>query len=172
MGEQLTPTGTGGRRCHHRDPHLRQVSNDGKTTMRSLRTPVLTLALLSATLWLWFTQVDGSAWQLHHTIGVAMIAPAWLLWTRSRYDLGASFAGRAEARALVTRGIYSRIRHPIYVFGSCLCAGLFVFMGRPPLLLILIVSEPVQIIRARREERILEAAFGERYRAYKAGTWF
>lgn len=150
----------------------RCTPNDGKTTMRSLQTPVLTLALLCGTLWLWFTQIDGSSWELHHTIGVALIAPSWLLWARARYDLGASFTGRAEARALITRGIYARIRHPIYVFGLVVRVGLFVFLGRPLLLLILIVTEPVQFIRARREERVLEAAFGEKYRAYKAGTWF
>jgi protein-S-isoprenylcysteine O-methyltransferase Ste14 len=139
--------------------------------MRSL-TPLLTLALICGTFWLWFTQMDGSTWQLHHSIGVAIIAPSWLLWARSRYDLGASFTGRAEARALVTRGIYSRIRHPIYLFGLCVCAGLFVFLGRPLLWLILVVAIPMQVVRARTEERVLEAAFGAEYQAYKKHAWF
>jgi protein-S-isoprenylcysteine O-methyltransferase Ste14 len=134
--------------------------------------PRLTLALLCWTLWLWLTLVDHSYWEVHHTIGIAIIAPFALLWARSRYDLGSSFTGRAEARALVTRGVYSRIRHPIYVFGLGACIGLMVFLGRPLLWLILAVTIPIQCIRARREERVLEAAFGEEYRAYKARTWF
>jgi protein-S-isoprenylcysteine O-methyltransferase Ste14 len=30
----------------------------------------------------------------------------------------------------------------------------------------------VQLVRARKEEAVLEAAFGEEYVRYKAGTWF
>jgi protein-S-isoprenylcysteine O-methyltransferase Ste14 len=30
----------------------------------------------------------------------------------------------------------------------------------------------MQIARARKEERVLAAAFGEEYERYKAGTWF
>jgi protein-S-isoprenylcysteine O-methyltransferase Ste14 len=36
--------------------------------------------------------------------------------------------------------------------------------------LLLIIT--VQIIRARREARILEAAFGDAYREYRRHTWF
>jgi protein-S-isoprenylcysteine O-methyltransferase Ste14 len=116
--------------------------------------------------------MEASAWQLHHTIGVAITVPSWLLWARSRYDLGASFTGRAEAKALVTRGIYSKIRHPIYIFGECLSAGLFIFIGQPLLWLLFAVAIPLQVMRARKEERVLEAAFGEEYRAYRRRTWF
>ena len=135
-------------------------------------TPLLTLVLIGAVFWLWFTQVDRSAWQLHHTIGVAITVPSWLLWARSRYDLGASFTGRAEAKALVTRGIYAKIRHPIYIFGECLCAGLFVFIGQPLLWLVFAATIPMQVIRARKEQRVLEAAFGDEYRAYRRRAWF
>jgi protein-S-isoprenylcysteine O-methyltransferase Ste14 len=31
---------------------------------------------------------------------------------------------------------------------------------------------PMQVVRARREARVLAAAFGEEYARYKAGTWF
>ena len=135
-------------------------------------TPLLALVLICVIFWLWFTQVDGSTWQLHHTIGVVITVPSWLLWARSRYDLGASFTGRAEARTLVTRGIYSKIRHPIYLFGECLCVGLFVFIGQPLLWLVFVVTIPMQLIRARKEQRVLEAAFGEEYRAYQKQVWF
>ncbi|MFI5243865.1 MAG: methyltransferase family protein [Gemmatimonadales bacterium] len=139
--------------------------------MRKL-TPLLTLLLLGVVFWLWFTQVDGSVWQLHHTIGVAITVPSWLLWARSRHDLGASFTGRAEATMLVTRGLYSRIRHPVYVFGECLCAGLFAFIGQPLLWFVFVLTIPVQVIRARKEERVLQAAFGDEYIAYRRRTWF
>jgi protein-S-isoprenylcysteine O-methyltransferase Ste14 len=35
----------------------------------------------------------------------------------------------------------------------------------------LLIVIPIQIIRARREARILEAAFGDAYREYRRHTW-
>ena len=79
---------------------------------------------------------------------------------------------RAKARALVTHGLYSRIRNPIYVFGALTVAGIFLFAGAPKLLWVLAALVPLQIYRARKEGRVLVAKFGDEYRAYKARTWF
>ena len=35
-----------------------------------------------------------------------------------------------------------------------------------------VVLIPLQIWRAGKESAVLEAAFGDEYRKYKAGTWF
>jgi protein-S-isoprenylcysteine O-methyltransferase Ste14 len=90
----------------------------------------------------------------------------------SRYTLGKSFSISPKATALVTRGIYSRIRNPIYVSGMFFLIGVFLMLGRPELLLVLIVLIPMQIIRARREAAVLEAKFGDEYREYRQRTWF
>jgi protein-S-isoprenylcysteine O-methyltransferase Ste14 len=134
-------------------------------------TPLLVLMLIGVTLRLWFTQLDGSVWHVHHSVGVAITLPTLLLWARARYDLGDSFTSRAEARALVTRGIYSRIRHPIYIFGECVFVGLFVFFDQPLFWLLFAVTIPIQVLRARKEDRVLEAAFGDEYRAYRKQVW-
>ncbi len=47
----------------------------------------------------------------------------------SRYMLGRSFSIVPKATALVTSGIYSRIRNPIYVSGMFFVAGLLSFSG-------------------------------------------
>ena len=44
----------------------------------------------------------------------------------ARHQLGDSFAVRAEAKKLVTHGIYSKIRNPIYIFGGLAFVGEFV----------------------------------------------
>jgi protein-S-isoprenylcysteine O-methyltransferase Ste14 len=90
----------------------------------------------------------------------------------ARYTLGRSFSVKAKATALVTTGIYSRIRNPIYVSGIFLILGLAFIVGRPVLLAILLVLIPLQIIRARREAIVLEAAFGDAYHEYRKRTWF
>jgi len=72
----------------------------------------------------------------------------------------------------VRHGIYSRIRHPVYVFSAIAIAGLVLYMDFPKFLLLFVVLIPLQIVRARREERVLEDRFGEEYRRYKSTTWF
>jgi protein-S-isoprenylcysteine O-methyltransferase Ste14 len=90
----------------------------------------------------------------------------------ARYTLGRSFSIVPKATALVTTGIYSRIRNPIYVFGMFLIGGLFLVMRRMELLLVFVVLIPVQIVRAHREAAVLEAKFGDAYRDYRKRTWF
>lgn len=90
----------------------------------------------------------------------------------SRYTLGQSFSIAAKARALVTSGIYSRIRNPIYISGVILLIGIAVMLGRPELLAILVILIPMQVYRARREAAVLEEKFGDAYREYRRRTWF
>ncbi len=90
----------------------------------------------------------------------------------SRYTLGRSFSVRARATALVTTGIYSRIRNPIYVSGMIFIVALVLIVERPALLATLLLLIPLQIIRARREAAVLEAEFGDAYREYRKRTWF
>ena len=90
----------------------------------------------------------------------------------SRYTLGRSFSIAPKATALVTSGIYSRIRNPIYVSGMIFLVGLVLILWRPELLIVLLVLIRVQIIRARREAAVLEAKFGDAYREYRQRTWF
>jgi len=96
----------------------------------------------------------------------------FILWTVARFELGSSLTVTAQAKQLVTRGFYSRIRNPIYFFASCTIAGLVLALGHPTWLLVFVVGIPVQIWRARKEAQVLEAKFGEAYRAYRASTWF
>ena len=50
--------------------------------------------------------------------------------------------------------------------------GIIVWAQRPWWLLILAVLIPMQVLRVRKEEQVLENKFGEEYRAYKQKTWF
>ena len=104
--------------------------------------------------------------------GLCLLIVGFILWTVARFQLGASFTVKAEARKLVTRGLYSKIRNPIYVFGSMVMAGWILVLGKPMWLLIFLLVIPLQIWRPGKESAVLEAAFGEEYRKYRAGTWF
>ena len=90
----------------------------------------------------------------------------------ARFQLGSAFTGRAEARTLVTDGVYARLRHPIYVSAELTWAGIIVFLGKWYLAALWLIAIPVQVRRARHEAGVLEAKFGECYRAYVRRTWF
>lgn len=113
-----------------------------------------------------------AVWTPLQTVGLCLFAVGFVLWTVARFQLGASFSVTAQARRLVTHGIYSKIRNPIYAFGSFIIAGVLLLIGRPRWLLIFVVLIPVQIWRARKESAVLEGKFGDEYRAYRASTWF
>ena len=52
-------------------------------------------------------------------------------------------------------------------------AGILIALQRPyALFFLLLVLIPVQIVRARKEAKVLEAKFGEEYRACRAKIWF
>ena len=115
---------------------------------------------------------EPPAWTMINVIGLCLLAAGFVMWTVARFQLGKSLAVTAQAKQLVTRGLYSRIRNPIYVFGSCVIAGLILTLGRPLWLLVFLLIIPLQIWRARKETQVLEAKFGDEYRKYRAGTWF
>ena len=110
-------------------------------------------------------------WTTIRLIGLALAIPAFTVLTISRIQLGNAFSVTPQATMLVTHGIYSRIRHPVYVFSAIALVGFFLYLNLPQLLLLLIIIIPAQILRAKAEERLLEEHFGEEYRAYKRATW-
>jgi protein-S-isoprenylcysteine O-methyltransferase Ste14 len=103
---------------------------------------------------------------------LALAIPSFSLWLAARIQLGRSFAVRVQAKELVTHGLYSRIRNPIYLFGSLFLAALCLLLDKPIGLLLLLVVLPLQAMRAHKEARALEEKFGDAYRQYRARTWF
>lgn len=111
-------------------------------------------------------------WTAWRIAGIAIAAPAFLLFVAARIELGRAFSVQAKATTLVTTGVYSRIRNPIYFFGAMFILGIIIWMGRPWLLPIFVVLIPLQVVRSRKEERVLTEKFGAAYLDYKQKTWF
>lgn len=97
----------------------------------------------------------------------------WLLW-RSHADLGRNFAPTlqiVEDHALVTDGVFRRIRHPMYT------AHLLWAIGQMLLLqnwiagpAFLVVQIPLYLRRIPAEERMMLEQFGDEYREYMRRT--
>jgi protein-S-isoprenylcysteine O-methyltransferase Ste14 len=117
-------------------------------------------------------EVAGPPWDAMRISGLVLAAFGLVLLTIARFQLGNAFTVTPQARMLVTRGIYSRIRNPIYVFSAIAIAGLILYLRKPIFLLVLLALVPLQLVRARQEARVLEERFGDEYRRYRASTWF
>jgi protein-S-isoprenylcysteine O-methyltransferase Ste14 len=111
-------------------------------------------------------------WSTAKLIGAVIAGIALPLFVLARLQLGSSFSIKAKAGRLVTTGLYSRIRNPIYLFGGLFLVGLSLFFSVWGPLVVALVIVPLQVVRARREERVLTEAFGEEYERYKSKTWF
>ncbi|HKN15495.1 MAG TPA: isoprenylcysteine carboxylmethyltransferase family protein [Candidatus Sulfotelmatobacter sp.] len=121
---------------------------------------------------LWFIFTMPGPWDWQRNLGTALLLAGVAGIAVARYQLGRSFAIKAEAHQLVTHGIYSKIRNPIYVFGTVLITGFVLLIHRPVLWLLVPAVIIMQTLRAHREARVLEAAFGDAYREYRRKTWF
>ena len=75
-----------------------------------------------------------------------------------------------ENHQLITHGIYSLIRHPIYLGVILAAIGIPVCSASLLGFLIMSVLIPVFLIRVKFEERLLIEAFGDDYRAYQVRT--
>jgi protein-S-isoprenylcysteine O-methyltransferase Ste14 len=105
-------------------------------------------------------------------VGSAMLLTGLLLVFTARWQLGQSFSITPQAKQLVTHGLYSKIRNPIYLFGTVAIIGLCLILERRGLWILVPIVVAVQMLRARKESQVLETNFGDQYRAYRRKTWF
>lgn len=86
---------------------------------------------------------------------------------------GSRVGGRGDHSVIglcptVAAGIVARL----YAFGGLAYAGLLIAWGSTAPLIVFLVGYPAyQFCRARKEAQVLEKAFGDEYRRYKASTW-
>lgn len=111
-------------------------------------------------------------WRTAAGVACLVVGNAIDVWAYS--VLFRSFSVVAEARALVTRGPYRFVRHPVY-FGQIIAqAGLWLFFASAHggWVAFYLVFVSIQLYRSRAEERVLEAAFGDDYRAFAERAWW
>ena len=109
--------------------------------------------------------------------GILFSILGFVIWITGIIHLGTSFHALPRAKKLVTSGIYSKIRNPIYFGGALVSLGLVIYVwGIPILFLILLILFILGIImqyfRIKAEEKVLTNKFGNEYLKYKEKTWF
>lgn len=106
-------------------------------------------------------------------LGLFFTFPGLILWFMSFLKLGAkSFAILPKAKVLETKGIYKYFRHPLYLGITLTFLGLSLSKGSWECLFYTIfIIIPLNIVRAKREEKVLSQKFGKEYLDYKKNTW-
>ena len=105
--------------------------------------------------------------------GLTVGAVGVLLWMAAMWSLGSSLAVLPGTDKLVTKGLYRIFRHPVYIGIVLTLTGLFVACGSAPsLIYVLVVVIPLNIFRAKAEEKVLLEQLGPAYKQYKDATFF
>ncbi len=115
---------------------------------------------------------SGEPFDAVRIVGLVMTLVFGALLLVARIQLGNAVSFGAEANKLITTGLYSKFRNPVYFFGILTIVGFALYLHMWVLLAAAVVITPLQFVRARNEAKVLEEAFGDEYRAYKAKTWF
>ena len=137
-----------------------------------MKANILSLVLIIVALCFFLPRYLHQPWSPLRVAGAMIALTSLSLIVLARLQLGGSFSIRAKATRLVTTGLYSRIRNPIYTFGCFIFLGLAMFIPAWWVLLALVIVIPMQVARSRREAAVLEATFGDEYRRYRQQTWF
>jgi protein-S-isoprenylcysteine O-methyltransferase Ste14 len=137
-----------------------------------MKANILSLVLIVVALCVFLPRYLHEPWPPLRIAGAMIALTSLSLIVLARLQLGRSFSVRAKATRLVTTGLYSRIRNPIYTSGCFFFLGLAMFIPAWWLLLALVSVIPMQVVRSRREAAVLEATFGDEYRRYRQQTWF
>jgi protein-S-isoprenylcysteine O-methyltransferase Ste14 len=106
-------------------------------------------------------------------LGLTICALGLIFWVLGMLTLGPSLAVLPETDRLVTSGVYRYLRHPIYIGIVLTLSGLFLACGSIMCLVyVIIIVVPLNIFRARSEEKFFREQLGDAYRKYCAITYF
>lgn len=134
--------------------------------------PAIAIPVVVLLLYLFVPGVKEQPWTALRIAGAILAAIGYVLLLMARVQLGKSFSVRPEAKGLVTHGLYSRIRNPMYVFADVLFFGVILVLVLHWFLVILAVFAIFQVRQARREAKLLQEKFGQAYFDYCKQTWF
>lgn len=105
--------------------------------------------------------------------GVALFLAGLAFYGVARWTLGKFFSEAIRVlpeHKLITSGIYSRVRHPIYLGEILIFLAVPMILGSPYGFAIMLVLIPMLLYRIRIEEKILVSKFGQEHLEYAHKT--
>lgn len=117
-----------------------------------------------------FYNYRNATWNLVSIIGLVLFLASYGFWILARVQLGKYFSVKAEARGLVTSGLYKKFRNPVYIFSTLATLGAILPSNSKMQYVLLILIIIMQIVRAKKEQALLKKTFGVSYDMYAAKT--
>jgi len=111
----------------------------------------------------------GDASRLQISIGSFLVCSGTCIAILSLSKLGRSYSMMAEARRFVTKGVYSIVRHPMYLSEEVAIVGIVIQGFSSYALALFVIHLWIQIQRMKNEEAVLEETFPA-YGDYKRRT--
>ena len=134
--------------------------------------PAFVVPLMVFLLYILVPGVRERPWTAVRIAGAILAVMAYALVFAARIQLGKSFSVRPHAKELVTHGLYSHFRNPMYVFVDIMLFGFILALHLHWLFVILPVLVVFQACQTRREAKVLQEKFGQAYLNYRKQTWF
>lgn len=141
-------------------------------------TSVIALSVAFLSMWFWdwvyFLEVASVNW-LSVSFGAILIGFGLVVATAASQIISVTTVAdmRTDRQPeLVTHGVYSRVRHPLYLATVAIFSGLAFIYPFPRVILFSIAMSAYTIIGAVLEERKLIIHYGEEYEKYKEQAGF
>src|SRR5579872_5594221 len=91
-------------------------------------TPAIAIPVIFVLLYMFEPGVRELPWTTLRIAGAILAVIGYVLLITARVQLGESFAVQPEAKGLVTHGLYSRIRNPMYIFVDLMFFGVILVL--------------------------------------------
>jgi protein-S-isoprenylcysteine O-methyltransferase Ste14 len=134
--------------------------------------PAIVVPLVVLLLYFFVPGLKEQPWTASRIAGAIFAVVGYSIFVTARLQMGKSFAVTPQAKELVTHGLYSKIRNPIYVFVDVMICGLILALHLYWLFVLFPLLVAMHIFRAHREAKVLREKFGQRYLDYRIQTWF
>jgi protein-S-isoprenylcysteine O-methyltransferase Ste14 len=104
--------------------------------------------------------------------GLALVAGGAALLVSGGLGLGQAISGSFSPKALITTGVYGKIRHPMYLGGALALVGLGMYVeSAVGVCATVVLAWPSYWLSAAEEERRLRDKYGSTYEEYRKRTW-
>jgi len=105
---------------------------------------------------------------LLQSIGLIFVVTGMTFWIIGKLTLGKYFSVSHKPKALITKGIYSKLRHPMYTGGVLIYLGLALFFKSiVGLTLTIAILVPLLVYSATIEEKLLREKYKKDFDQYK-----
>jgi len=106
------------------------------------------------------------------SIGIIIITIGFAIWILAKIEIE-KVKVEIVPDKLITTGIYSKIRHPLYLGVKIMAIGIaLLFQSFTGLIFILLLLFPYHFYRIKREDVALAKKFGSKYLDYRKKTLF